>query len=55
MKGLAISNSHVIRSVHNSYARQQVVEFEQKASKQDEDVFHFVSYIHFAGKVSFHR
>ncbi|OQR68747.1 ubiquitin carboxyl-terminal hydrolase isozyme L5-like [Tropilaelaps mercedesae] len=51
MKGLTISNCHVIRNVHNSFARQHIVEFEQKCAKQDEDVYHFVSYIHFKGKV----
>jgi len=51
MKGLAISNSDVIRDVHNSFSRQQIVEFDIKAPKNDEDVFHFVSYIPLNGKV----
>ncbi|XP_022697821.1 ubiquitin carboxyl-terminal hydrolase isozyme L5-like isoform X1 [Varroa jacobsoni] len=51
MKGLTISNSDVVRKVHNSFARQQIVEFEQKAAKHDDDIYHFVGYIHFKGKV----
>lgn len=52
MKGLTFSNSDVIRDVHNSFSRHQIVEFDQKASKQDEDVFHFISYVPINGKVN---
>uniref|UniRef100_A0A3Q2UH24 Ubiquitin carboxyl-terminal hydrolase n=1 Tax=Fundulus heteroclitus TaxID=8078 RepID=A0A3Q2UH24_FUNHE len=45
MKGLALSNSEVIRQVHNSFARQQMFEFDAKSSAKDEDAFHFVSYV----------
>jgi len=51
MKGLAFSNSDVIRDVHNSFSRHQIVEFDQKASKQDDDVFHFISYVPINGKL----
>ncbi|XP_071821841.1 ubiquitin carboxyl-terminal hydrolase isozyme L5-like [Apostichopus japonicus] len=50
MKGLTISNSDVIKQVHNSFARQQMFEFDGKADK-DDDVFHFVGYIPIAGRL----
>lgn len=50
MKGLSLSNAEQIRQVHNSFARQQVFEFENKSKKKDkEDVFHFIAYLPFAG------
>ncbi|XP_003738956.1 ubiquitin carboxyl-terminal hydrolase isozyme L5 [Galendromus occidentalis] len=51
MKGLTFSNSDVIREVHNSFSRPQIVEFDQKASKQDDDVYHFISYVPINGKL----
>jgi ubiquitin carboxyl-terminal hydrolase L5 len=51
MKGLALSNSETIRSVHNSFSRQQIFEFDNKSAPKDEDVFHFVSYIPFDGRL----
>jgi len=51
MKGLALSNSETIRSVHNSFSRQQLFEFDNKGSPKDDDVFHFVSYIPFGGRL----
>ncbi|KAJ8039106.1 Ubiquitin carboxyl-terminal hydrolase isozyme L5 [Holothuria leucospilota] len=50
MKGLTISNSDVIKQVHNSFARQQMFEFDGKAEK-DDDVFHFVGYIPIDGRL----
>ncbi|KAL5012655.1 hypothetical protein ScPMuIL_011206 [Solemya velum] len=44
LRGLSLSNSEVIRQVHNSFSRQQMFEFDEKASKKD-DVFHFVGYL----------
>jgi len=44
MKGLALSNSKVIREVHNSYARQQIFEYDEKAPKT-EDSYHFIGYM----------
>lgn len=52
MRGLALSNADRIRSVHNSFARQQVFEFDSQSKKDDkEDVFHFISYMPFGGRL----
>lgn len=52
MKGLALSNSDVIKSVHNSFARQNMFEFDNAKSKQEsEDVFHFISYVPIHGRL----
>ncbi|KAF7254983.1 hypothetical protein EG68_07704 [Paragonimus skrjabini miyazakii] len=45
MKGTALSNSDKIRAVHNSFSNYQVFEFEDKASKKENDTYHFVGYI----------
>lgn len=51
MKGLTLSNSDQIRSVHNSFARQTLFEFDSKKADKDDDVFHFVSYLPIDGRV----
>ncbi|CAF2370569.1 unnamed protein product [Rotaria sp. Silwood2] len=51
MRGLALSNSEKIRFVHNSFARQQLFEFESRDEKKEEDVFHFIAYIPFKGRL----
>ncbi|CAH1101114.1 unnamed protein product [Psylliodes chrysocephalus] len=51
MKGLTISNSPVIRTVHNSFARQQLFEFDPSAAQKNDDVFHFVGYIPIDGRL----
>ena len=53
MKGLALSNSDVIKRVHNSFARQTLFEFDKDANpkSKDEDVFHFISYVPIDGKL----
>ncbi len=51
MKGLALSNSEEIRSVHNSFARQNLFEFDQRMAAKDDDVFHFVSYVPVGGRL----
>ncbi|XP_074647990.1 ubiquitin carboxyl-terminal hydrolase isozyme L5-like [Tubulanus polymorphus] len=50
-KGLSISNSDVIKSVHNSFARQQMFEFDHKMATKDDDVFHFVGYLPIDGRL----
>ncbi|XP_078263882.1 ubiquitin carboxyl-terminal hydrolase isozyme L5 isoform X3 [Rhinoraja longicauda] len=51
MKGLALSNSDVIRQVHNGFARQQMFEFDAKTAGKEEDAFHFVSYFPVHGRL----
>lgn len=51
MKGLALSNSETIRSVHNSFARQTIFEFEEKQASKDDDVYHFVSFLPINGRL----
>lgn len=50
-RGLALSNSDTIRQVHNSFARQQMFEFDHSSAKKDDDVFHFIGYIPIAGRL----
>ncbi|XP_071479968.1 ubiquitin carboxyl-terminal hydrolase isozyme L5-like [Diadema antillarum] len=51
MKGLTISNSEVIKQVHNSFARQQMFEFDARLANKDDDVYHFVSYMPIDGRL----
>ncbi|XP_040582867.1 ubiquitin carboxyl-terminal hydrolase isozyme L5 [Lepeophtheirus salmonis] len=51
MKGLSLSNSDEIRSVHNSFAKQTLFEFDSKMASKDDDVYHFVSYIPMNGRL----
>jgi len=51
MKGLTLSNSDQIRTVHNSFARQTLFEFDSKKAEKDDDVFHFVSYLPIQGRL----
>jgi len=51
MKGLTLSNSDQIRSVHNSFARQTLFEFDSKKAEKDDDVFHFVSFLPIGGRI----
>ncbi|KAG0266480.1 hypothetical protein BG011_002271 [Mortierella polycephala] len=46
LKGHAISNSDVIRAVHNSFARSDpfINEMNDPSSKEKEDLFHFIAY-----------
>lgn len=51
MKGLCLSNMEDIRLVHNSFARQNMFEFDNSAVKKDEDAFHFVAYMPIEGRL----
>lgn len=51
MKGLALSNSETIRTVHNSFARQTLFEFDSKQSSKDDEVYHFVGYLPIDGRL----
>jgi len=51
MKGLALSNCDLIRKVHNSFARQQLFEFDGKSASKEDEVFHFIGYIPIDGRL----
>lgn len=50
-KGMALSNSEVIRQVHNSFSRQQMFELEEKAPTKEEDAYHFIAYLPIKGRL----
>lgn len=51
MKGLSLSNCQQIRSVHNSFARQTLFEFDSKLASKDDEVYHFVGYLPIDGRL----
>lgn len=50
-RGEQIGQSERIREVHNSFTRSSVFSFEDVAAKDDDDVFHFVSFIFKHGSI----
>ncbi|XP_003380922.1 putative ubiquitin carboxyl- hydrolase ubh-4 [Trichinella spiralis] len=44
-RGLCLTNSEKIRAVHNSFGRQQLFEIDDQQKLDEEDVFHFVTYV----------
>ncbi len=53
VRGLALANSNVIRTVHNSFGHPEPFEIEQSKAKSDEgeDAFHFIAYVPVNGKL----
>jgi ubiquitin carboxyl-terminal hydrolase L5 len=51
MKGIAISNSEVIRVAHNSFKHQSSFEIVQDKDDKGDDAFHFVGYVCHQGSV----
>uniref|UniRef100_A0A7S3I8U5 Ubiquitin carboxyl-terminal hydrolase n=1 Tax=Fabrea salina TaxID=342563 RepID=A0A7S3I8U5_9CILI len=50
-RGLTISNSELIKNTHNSFSRQEAFDFGKAKATEKEDVYHFVSYVPFKGKL----
>ena len=51
MKGESISNSEKIKIEHNKFARPEPFVFTKEKAQDGDDVFHFVSYIHFKNAI----
>eukprot|EP01135_Chromosphaera_perkinsii_P004201 Nk52_evm20s271 gene=Nk52_evmTU20s271 len=54
LKGVSISNSDLIRNVHNSFARPESFLIDDAAKNHsggDEDVFHFIAYVPIGGRL----
>ncbi len=48
-RGLTLGECNEVRTIHNSFASQEPFLIQGKKAKEKDDVYHFVSYIHFKG------
>lgn len=46
-----MSNSDAIRTVHNSFSRQQLFELDEKTPTKEEDAYHFIAYVPINGRL----
>jgi len=51
LRGLSLSNCDAIRTVHNSFARQTLFEIESKVASKDDELYHFIGYLPYGGRV----
>ncbi|KAK3063675.1 hypothetical protein LTS18_013652, partial [Coniosporium uncinatum] len=52
LRGEALSNSELIRTVHNSFARSSpFIDETQRLATEDDDVYHFIAYTSLNGKL----
>jgi ubiquitin carboxyl-terminal hydrolase L5 len=50
-KGWGIGESEIIKTVHNSFARPEPFEIKEAPAKSGDDVYHFVSYVPWEGRI----